>query len=261
MAVENRKRLQSAASFLRDVTYPRGEIKIVGVRHSPGQTFDGLEAVSADLRREQVATTWHVLDESNYEQGLITAMRTAGGGLTRPNIVFLEMPHTDAEKRYARMVLRDARSQELGVLMLDADHPGRLGGRGVINVWIREQGPDWTVSTELSHSHLAILLAYKLVRNWGGEINLVTAVRDTEQLGMARDYLRGLGELARLPGPPRACVLNDGFRAALPQAPHADLSVFALPPHVDLDLVEQITNAVMTPCVFVRDSGKENAFI
>lgn len=145
--------------------------------------------------------------------------------------------------------------------MTSAAHAGRLGGRGVINLWIREQGPDWEVSTELQHSNLAILMAYKLRANWGGDLNLVTAVDDADQLQQADHYLHGLAELARLPGPPGVHVLNTSFFAALPTAPFADLSLFALSPDVDFAALRRIIDAADTPCAFVRDSGEESAFI
>lgn len=131
----------------------------------------------------------------------------------------------------------------------------------MINLWIREQGPDWTVSTELQHSHLAILMAYKLRANWGGDLNLVTAVSDPDQLAPADQYLHALADLARLPGPPGVHVLNAGFLEALPAAPFADLSIFALSPDVDFEVLRRVIDAAHTPCVFVRDSGEESAFI
>ncbi|CAN5770688.1 hypothetical protein BH23ACT10_BH23ACT10_27250 [soil metagenome] len=158
-------------------------------------------------------------------------------------------------------MLAEAAEHDLGALMTSAAHAGRLGGRGVINLWIREQGPDWEVSTELQHSNLAILMAYKLRANWGGDLNLVTAVDDADQLQQADHYLHGLAELARLPGPPGVHVLNTSFFAALPTAPFADLSLFALSPDVDFAALRRIIDAADTPCAFVRDSGEESAFI
>jgi solute carrier family 12 sodium/potassium/chloride transporter 2 len=260
--IEDTRQLRAAATFLRDVTFPKGSIKMVGVRHSSDQGLaDGLATVSRQLRGDQISTTWSIVDEETFERGFIASMRATGDGLGRSNIVFLTFPSSDEEERHASQVLTEAGEQDLGVLMTSTVHAGRLGGRGVINLWIREQGPHWKVSTKLQHSHLAILMAYKLQANWGGDLNLVTAVEDPEQLQDAERYLHGLADLARLPGPPGVHVVNTGFVEALPIAPFADLSMFALPPKIDFAILRRIIETAHTPCAFVRDSGTESAFV
>jgi hypothetical protein len=201
-----------------------------------------------------------VIDQASYEGGFLSSMR-ASEGAGKSNIVFLDFPRDATAQCHAEAVLAEAAGANLGVLMLASQHSGRLGGRGVINLWIREQGPEWAVTTNLQHSNLAILLAYKLRRNWGGDINLVTAVGDEAQLHEADEYLHSLAELARLPGPPGVHVVNRGFVEALSVAPVADASIFALSPTVDFDGLRAIIEASETPCVFVRDSGIESAFI
>jgi solute carrier family 12 sodium/potassium/chloride transporter 2 len=261
--IEDVVSLQAATSFLRDVTFPKGSVKLVGIRSAGDDAVDlttALAQAGGDLRRDDVATSWSVVDEASFERGFLSSMRATGEGIGRTNIVFLEFPTGARTQRHAEAVLAEAADAHLGVLMLASDHPGRLGGRGVINLWIREQGPDWAVSTDLQHSHLAILLAYKLRRNWGGDINLVTAVRDDGQVHHADGYLHNLAELARLPGPPGVHVINRGFVDALEVAPVADASIFALSPYVDFDRLRTIIDRTETPCAFVRDSGTESAF-
>ncbi len=261
--VEDLRQLRAATSFLRDVTFPKGSVKVVVVRDGGADRVlsDALTTVSRQLRAEQISTSWSIIDQETYEQGFIASMRASGNGVGRSNIVFLPFPTSSGHERHALQVLDEASLHGLGVLMASTAHAGRLGGRGVINLWIREQGPDWTVSTELQHSHLAILMAYKLRANWGGDLNLVTAVSDPDQLAPADQYLHALADLARLPGPPGVHVLNAGFLDALPAAPFADLSIFALSPDVDFEVLRRVIDAAHTPCVFVRDSGEESAFI
>ncbi len=260
--IEDTRQLRAATAFLRDVTYPKGAVKMVGVRHGGDQSLaEGLTTVSRQLRGEQISTTWSVVEEETFEQGFLASMRASGNGLVRSNIVFLAFPGTAAAEDHALRVLDEAARQKLGVLMTSTVHAGRLGGRGVINLWIREQGPEWKVSTDLQHSHLAILMAYKLRANWGGDLNLVTAVANAAELAHADHYLHGLADLARLPGPPGVHVLNTNFVDALTTAPFADLSIFALPPDIDFDFLRSVIDGADTPCAFVRDSGAESAFI
>ncbi|CAN5588083.1 amino acid permease [soil metagenome] len=260
--IDDAQQLHRAGSFLRDMTYPKGSVKIVGLRHDQDERLtEELAEISRQLRKEQIPTSWSVIDEPSFEGGFLSAMRSSGVGIGKSNIVYLAFPQTDRQQRHAQAVLDEAAADNLGVLMLASQHMGRLGGRGVINLWIREQGPEWQVSTDLQHSHLAILLAYKLRRNWGGDINLVTAVEDEEEVHQADAYLHGLADLARLPGPPGVNVINRGFIDALSVAPEADVSIFALAANADFAVLDRIIDATQTPCAFVRDSGSESAFI
>lgn len=253
--------LDPALTFLRDLTYPKGTVKLVGVKGGPRVKADELAGASEQLSRQQVATTWSVLDDPGGGTGMAAAVRAPGSGLSRSNIVFVRFPLDQPDLGHVGRVIEEAHERDLGVVMLATGPGGRLGGRGVVNLWIREQSPDWEVSTNLQHSHLAILLSYKLVRNWGGNLNLVTAVSDPAQAEAADAYLHGLVELARLPGPPGVHVLGAGFLDALSIAPRADLNVFALPPDVDFDLVRRVIGGADSPCAFVRDSGLESAFL
>ena len=140
--IEDTRQLRAAATFLRDVTDPKGSVKMVGVRPAADQSLvDGLTTVSRQLRSDQISTSWSVIDEETFEHGFLTSMRANGDGLGRANIVFLAFPRTAEAERHASEVLREAHEQELGVLLTSTAHAGRLGGRGVINLWIREQGP------------------------------------------------------------------------------------------------------------------------
>ncbi|CAN5770691.1 hypothetical protein BH23ACT10_BH23ACT10_27260 [soil metagenome] len=69
--IEDTRQLRTAATFLRDVTYPKGAVKMVGVRHdSDGDTLSAaLTTVSRQLRDEQINTAWSMLEEDTFEQG------------------------------------------------------------------------------------------------------------------------------------------------------------------------------------------------
>lgn len=52
-----------------------------------------------------------------------------------------------------------------------------------------ERSPDWILGADLGDLDLAVLVAYKLARNWGGELNLACVVADSDQAEPARTYL------------------------------------------------------------------------
>ncbi len=151
-----------------------------------------------------------------------------------------------------------ARSRRLGV-QLFADHPkARLGRRQSINVWVRDQGPDWQLSMHLGNLDLSLLSAYMLRRNWNGELTLVTVVPDQQQADKAEVYLKNLAELARLPHA-HVDIKQGSFAAVVAEEHPVDLNIFGMPEQVDFGMMRGLVEDTRSACLFVRDSGEENA--
>lgn len=249
-------RLDRALPFLHDVVHPKGSIKIAG--HGDDISSEDVARVGQRLQNWKVSSSWSVVDADSVGDA-VAAAHESGDANAAPNIVFIDFPSLQEEARQAEEALAAAHEHGLGVLVLSHTHGGRIGGRRVVNLWIRPQ-LDVDVQ-DIQHSHLSILLALKLQRNWGGQLNLLTVVDDEEDRGPAESYLRDLIDAARLPGPPSVHVLTGSFDEALPRSPIADMNVFALGPHADLHRMHELIEEADTPCAFVRDSGGEDCLI
>ena len=70
----------------------------------------------------------------------------------------------------------DTAAYHMGVVLLSRHEVVELGREQLINVWVSNQGPDWTHDLRMSNLDLAILMAYQLAQNWNGRINLCMAV-------------------------------------------------------------------------------------
>ncbi len=66
--------------------------------------------------------------------------------------------------------------------------------------------------------------------------------------------------LARLPKSTIVRVNRRSFPSALEEVTDTALNVLSLPPHVDFDLLRRSREISAAPCLFIRDSGVENAF-
>lgn len=75
---------------------------------------------------------------------------------------------------------------------------------------------------------MALLLAYKLQRNWDGRIRLLTAVTSAEEKQEATTNLTRLVDLARIPAA-GVYAITAPLTESLAKAPQADLSIFGLP--------------------------------
>ena len=199
-----------------------------------------------------------LLDGDNYTEGVRTATQVLRGTFFRPNILFLRLyPHSDLAE-LQDLVDRTA-AYRMGIVLL-ARHPViELGREQLINVWVSSQGPDWELDLRQSNLDLAILLAFKLAKNWNGRVNLCMAVEDEDKKMAAQDYLDTLRTFSRLPSDTGIMVWQDSFSAALQRAPRADLSSFGLPRDPDLAFSQRVVEMVDGSCIFVRDSGDESA--
>jgi solute carrier family 12 (sodium/potassium/chloride transporter), member 2 len=198
------------------------------------------------------------------DRGPVAALAAAGNeGNPGANIVVVaRFPGAREDDRAIRTLLRDAFQANAGVVLVPDEVPRFDDGeKPHIALWLREQGPAWEPVGHLPHSDLALLIAYRLTRTWDGALTLVTALGRDGDRERAEAYLLEVAERARLQGPPELVLIDRPFASALEQAPASvRLHVFALSSQTDFEWLREIRERLEAPCIFVRDSGIENAF-
>ncbi|MDQ4076195.1 MAG: amino acid permease [Chloroflexota bacterium] len=259
--VEDARELRGTFRLIHDLTYPKGSVKILGL--ATGQDEKRLSRwlprLTRAFREEDVFGSWTIIQTEEFGPGMLATMQALGGAF-RPNVIFLNAPLATGLGREGDLerIVKHAREYKLGVLMF-ADHPkARLGRKRTINVWIRDQSPNWELSMRLGNLDLALLTAYKLKRNWDGHMNVITVVNDPTQVEKAEEFLRNLVELARFPNA-TIHVGNSDFNQYLREAPPADVNIFGQPQELNMDFVYRMVEETQSACLFVRDSGEENA--
>jgi hypothetical protein len=200
-----------------------------------------------------------MLDEDDFVNGVRSATQVMRYAFFRPNILFLTL-QADTDLKRMQSLVDSTAAYKMGVALL-ARHPVvELGRETLINIWLSSRAPEWDVSTRTGNNHLALLLSYQLARNWEGQINLCMAVSEDEE-EHAQDYLSQVALQARLQRNTQVHVRVGAFREQVNQVPRADLNVFGLPKPADLTFCQEMVDLVESSCVFVRDSGEENAYI
>lgn len=247
--------------FLWALAHPQGTVDALGVQVATnGNDLSDLPWLTEAFIKDGIYARTTVLDSDEFVDGVRSATQVMMHSFFRPNILFLTLrAHEDVDQLQA--LVDKTAAYNMGVALL-ARHPViELGRQQIINVWLSSRAPTWDVSARTGNNHLALLLSYQLADNWEGQINLCMAVADPATATHAQRYLETVALQARLPRSTQSIVLVGEFRGMVKQAPRADLSMFGLPKPANLTFCREIVDIVDGSCVFVRDSGEENAYV
>ena len=218
-----------------------------------------LPVLTGTFRKQGIFATWAVMDTASFLQGVVGGVQALRGAILRPNICFLTSPKDASREADVRSIISKSREWQVGVLLF-ARHPtASLGLEKSINLWVADRSPDWQITMELGSLDLCVLVAYLLKRNWEAELNLITVVRDANEIPTAREFLSRLAELARLPKDTRLTVQSGDLADQLSRAPQADLNIFGMPDDVDFNLLRRMVDETRASCVFLLESGEESA--
>jgi solute carrier family 12 (sodium/potassium/chloride transporter), member 2 len=258
--------VERARSWLPELAERGDPVRLVPMGRDGGgaELYEATERLCEALNEVDVEASCPDAGVDGGRRGPAAALVAAGDGAdpSSTNVVVAPFPGGQEEDRATRRLLRDAFEADAGVVLVPGAAPRFADdAEPRVALWLREQGPSWRLGDHLPHADLALLVAYRLTRAWGGSMTLVTALGDDHDTERAEAYLADITERARLPGPPDVHVIDRPFAAAVEEAPAGtDLHVFALSSQTDLEWLREVQGRLDGPCVFVRDSGVENAF-
>ncbi|MDX1648047.1 MAG: hypothetical protein R3304_12950, partial [Longimicrobiales bacterium] len=259
--VDRMTQLRGGFPLLADLTSLGGSVKLLGLEESEegSELRRELPGFIRAFRKRGVFARMTFIEEAEPGQGLIAAMQALNGAFFRPNCVFLRLPVEEdpVAEDQIRRVVRRARRLGTGVILF-ADHPeARLGRRQSLNVWIRDQSPDWKISMRLGNMDMSLLVGHILREAWNGDLNVVCIVEDEGEMEAAREFVRQVAHLARL-SPVKVVIRTGTLEDQLPRVPTADLDVFGMSGEPDFRFARHVLATTASSCLFVRDSGEEN---
>lgn len=216
-----------------------------------------LEGIASGFQADGLYSSTVTLESDDIVEGVEQACAVLHGSYFRPSVIF-GLAHLNNEESLQGLV--DAGMQfGMGIALLFRHAESGLGRERVINVWVREQSPEWYLGLRLANLDLSILAAYQIWRNWEGQIRLVTVVEDPTEISNAEDYLDQLIEDARLPANTQKSVRCGRFTELVESTPPADLQIMGLANKVDRDFLERMVEMTGSSVLFIRDSGRESA--
>lgn len=255
------RKVRGVFRLVHHIAYPMGSVKLLGVASK--ETIDELERQLFDsqqaFQKDGVFATSSVIEAENFAKGIILGIQALSGSFFRPNLLFLELPNDPSLHEQLNRVIRQADRHRIGTALI-VEHPkAGLGRRKRIYLWIPDRGPTWDMQMEFENLDLAILLAYRLMDSWHGSLNIISVVKNSEDLSKAEKFVNRLVDLARLPAKTEICLADETYGRYSTEAPQADLNIFPLPEKLDAEFMWQTRDWTGASCLFTRDSGEESA--
>ncbi|MBP2030407.1 amino acid transporter [Methanohalophilus levihalophilus] len=258
--VEDPQDLRGMFNLIRDISYPKGFIKLLGLtgKVEKKELHARLPDITRSFQDEGVFSSWTIIDVPSFEDNLVAGMEALAGSFFRPNIIFLTLPSSKQREEDTRILIQKASQNGIGVVIY-APHPkSGLGRHKSINLWIDDKSPDWEISMNLGNMDLAVLVGYKLKRKWQASMNLITTVADDSQKKKAEEYIMTLAELARLPNV-NTYALEGSIEAIMHEIPQAALNIYNITAEPDFEFMRRMVELTGSSCLFTLDSGEESA--
>ena len=252
--------LRGTFEFLRNIAKPKGSIKLLGIEpfNEHSKLAEQLEDISASFRTKGVFSSCTVIHTDQFANGINYGSQALQGAFFRPNIMFLNLQDHDDYEIELIPVMKESIRLEIGILLFNLHSTALLGQRNTINVWVSDRKGNWELGGfDIGNLDLSILVAYKLKMNWEARIRLITVVDDPEEETNAREFLKSLTQLARLPQTMTEVYIGS-FNDIVTKAPSADINIFGMQETLPFDFIKDMTHKTNSSCLFVKDSGHES---
>ncbi len=253
LPVEDPKSWSGSLLFIRNITHPSGSIFAFTVRKEiREETEHDLNELFEPIRNESTMVNSTVLEDKSFVNVAKLVIQTLHAGALRPNTLFLTMSRERRKHSTIKTLLKHSTKNGMGTLILRINPRLSFGMQKTINLWLRDKSPNW---------HMSMLIAFQLIRNWDGTLHLITSTPDKSEKKRLQNFLQHLSDQARLPSTTEFYVLIGDFKESMLNAPAADLNIFGIPEDPDFRFMRNAPEEINTSCLFVKDSGSENALI
>lgn len=246
--------LEGYYRIVRALTWPQGSVQVAGFAATKRKE---LEDLVGEFQHEGMFATTSIIEDPDFSSGMRTCISIKAGSFFKPNTLFTSIENRTEQE--LQDLIDMAKVNKMGVIFLGLHPESGLGRERSVNLWVRDQTPDWRVGLKLANLDYSVLMSYQLKKNWPARVRVMSVVQEETHVAMAEAFIRQLMEYARMSRDIDVCVTQGKFLATLETAPRADLNIFGLSEKVDKKFLETMVSLSRGSCLFVLDSGCESA--
>ena len=257
--------------LIKSITYPNGTMAVLGLdilqlKTSPEDSksnrkelqsqLDELPDLIKKFGEEGIFTSGSTVEADNYTEAVVISLEALEGQTFPPNILFLPFKPKRLPIANLERIFRAASKHNIGIILSDRDEEVGLGSQEDIHVWLPSSALQKDIFDEKTFD-LALLIAYRLSRNWAGTLTIWMCVTSDKKETATR-YLKRLLYEARFPSDTQINVSTESFARTLKKAPKGDIHLIPVPNYKDIVKIRKISNREEKSFFFISDSGKED---
>jgi solute carrier family 12 (sodium/potassium/chloride transporter), member 2 len=271
LPVLNTSTLLGNFPVIKSITFPNGTMTVLGLdieqMHSaPEKTsltrkqrkhqIKELPSLVKKFGKEGIFTSSSQISAKNYVDAVSISLEAIESQTFSPNILFLPFRPKCLSLLALQHIFTIAKKHNTGIIISDRDEEVGLGSEEDIHIWIPSRILKKDFFDEKEYD-LSMLTAYRLQRNWAGNITLWMCVPSKYEQD-ATKYLRKLIYEARFPNSTQIIISTSSFAKTLKEAPKGDVHIIPVLSPKDIAKVQKISGSMQKSFFFISDSGKED---
>jgi solute carrier family 12 (sodium/potassium/chloride transporter), member 2 len=271
LPVMNTSTLLGNFPLIKSITYPNGNMTVLGLdiaksasspehsllsRKDRKSELKELPALVKKFGKQGIFTSSSNITAENYVDAVAISLEAIESQTFSPNVIFLPFKPKRISIKALQKIIAVAKKHNTGIILSDRDEEIGLGSQEDIHVWISSKVLAKDLFEEKVYD-LALLVAYRLHRNWAGNITIWMCV-EKERKEEAEKYMKKLLYEARFPSETKMVISTDSFRKTLNKAPVGDIHIIPISSHLDVGKIKRISTAEDKSFFFITDSGKED---
>ncbi len=271
LPVLNTRTLLGNFPLVKSITYPNGNMTVLGLdlekaTTSPEKVSSSRKKRKSELKElpalvkkfgeEGIFTSSSNVKAENYVQAVSISLEAIESQTFSPNVLFLPFKPKHLPLRSLQKIFRVAKKHNTGIILADRDKEIGLGSEEDIHVWLSSTSLNKDIFEEKKYD-LSMLVAYRLHRNWAGNITLWMCVEKEKKIE-AENYLKKLLYEARFPSSTKITISTESFARTLSKAPKGDIHIIPVATHAEIANLKKISQKENKSFFFVADSGKED---
>jgi solute carrier family 12 (sodium/potassium/chloride transporter), member 2 len=271
LPVMNTSTLLGNVPLIKSITYPNGNMTVLGldikkstnspenVRTSSKKRKNNLKELPALVKKfgkEGIFTSSSNITADSYIDAVSISLEAIESQTFSPNILFLPFKPKRLSLQSLQKIFTIAKKHNTGIILSDRDEEVGFGSEEDVHVWISSESMNKDLFSPKKFD-LSLLVAYRLYRNWAGNITIWMCV-SPENKEKAERYIKKLLYEARFPSSTKIAISTDSFAKTLRKAPKGDVHIVPVTTHSEISKIRKISDAEDKSFFFIADSGKED---